>query len=115
MNNNGVLSFETAVSTFTPESFPLSEDFIGDYGDYGTGSGVTGNIGLIAPYWADVDTRGTGTVWYRETTDLLLLARAASDIQAAFISQGSFAPTYLFIATWDRVGYFSRQTDLVSA
>ena len=98
VNNNGVISFQTAVSQFTPDSFPL-----------------LGDLELIAPYWADVDTRGTGTVWYRETTDLLLLDRAASDVQAAFISQGSFAPTFLIIATWDRVGYFNQRTDLVSA
>ena len=23
---------------------------------------------IIAPYWADVDTRGTGSVYYRETS-----------------------------------------------
>ena len=98
VNNNGVISFQRAVSQFTPDSFPLP-----------------GDLQLIAPYWADVDTRGTGTVWYRETTEQALLDRAASDIQAAFISQGSFAPTYLFIATWDHVGYFDSQTNLVSA
>ena len=98
VNNNGLISFQTAVSQFTPDSFPLS-----------------GDLELIALYWADVDTRGTGTVWYRETDEPLLLDRAASDIQAAFISQGSFAPTFLIIATWDHVGYFSRQIDRVSA
>ena len=98
VNNNGVISFQTSVSQFTPDSFPLP-----------------GDLELIAPYWADVDTRGTGTVWYRETTEPVLLDRAASDILAAFISQGSFTPTYLFIATWDRVGFFSQQTGLVSA
>ena len=98
VNNNGAISFQTPVSQFTPDSFPLS-----------------GDLELIAPYWADVDTRGTGTVWYRETTEQVLLDRAESDIQAAFISQGNFVPTYLFIATWDRVGYFNRRTDLVSS
>ena len=97
MNNNGVVSFDQAVSTFTPSSFPL-------------GSGLQ----LIAPYWADVDTRGTGTVWFRETTDQDILSRARRDIQMAFASQNNFQPRFAFIATWDRVGYFSSHTDLVS-
>ena len=96
VNNNGAISFLEGVSQHTPDPFPLF-----------------GARPLIAPYWADVDTRGTGTVWYRETTDPLLLARAMDEIQTAFISQGSFSPTFLFIATWDRVGYFDSNTDRV--
>ena len=94
VNNNGDISFTTPVSTYTPQAFPLS-----------------GNLQLIAPYWGDVDTRGTGSVWYRETTDNQLLARARDEIQAAFINQATFNPTSLFIATWDHVGYFSANTD----
>ena len=99
MNNNGVISFQRAVSQYTPASFPLSDD-----------------LELIAPYWADVDTRVSGTVWYRETTDDVLLARAAGDIQAAFISQfeSTFLPIQLFIATWEGVGYYNQRSDLVS-
>ena len=96
VNNNGDISFTTPVSAYTPQAFPLS-----------------GNLQLIAPYWADVDTRGTGSVWYRQTTDTWLLARARDEIQAAFINQASFNPTSLFIATWDHVGYYSRHTDKV--
>ena len=94
VNNNGDLSFTTRVSSFTPQAFPLS-----------------GNLQLIAPYWADVDTRGTGTVWYRETTNPQLLTRARDEIQAAFIDQAGFSPTSLFIATWDHVGYYNQRTD----
>ena len=86
-----------AVGEFTPEPFPLS-----------------GSLELIAPYWADVDTRGTGTVWYRETANPDLLARARDEVQAGFINQEQFNPTSLFIATWDHVGHFGSETDLVS-
>ena len=96
MNNNGDISFTTAVPGFTPTSFPLSD-----------------NLELIAPYWADVDTRGTGNVWYRQSEDLSLLNRAGDEIRAAFPSLGFFTPSYLFIATWDHVGYFSSHTDKV--
>ncbi len=96
VNNNGALSFTNRVSQYTPARFPL-----------------TGTRQLIAPFWADVDTRGTGTVWYRQTTENQLLARARSEIQAAFVSQGSFLPAFLFIATWDHVGYFARHAEKV--
>ena len=96
VNNNGIISFDGAVSSFTPESFPLQN-----------------NRALIAPYWADVDTRGTGTVYYRESQDTDLLRRARDDIFMAFSGRIRFQPVFLFIATWDRVGYFSRQTDRV--
>ena len=97
MNNNGDISFITSVSRFTPESFPLS-----------------GNLILIAPYWADVDTRGVGSVWYRETADVELLTRARDEIQAALsINPDSFFPIYLFIATWDHVGYYDSRSDKV--
>lgn len=96
MNNNGILSFDEAISQFTPQSFPLGDGRM-----------------IIAPYWADVDTRGTGRVWYRETFEASLLARAKNEIRAAFINQIFFEPTTLFIATWDHVGYYSGKTDLV--
>ncbi len=96
VNNNGDLSFTNGVPQFTPNPFPL-----------------TGTLQLIAPFWADVDTRGTGTVWYRQTTESQLLARARSEIEAAFVSQGSFSPAFLFIATWDHVGYYNRHAEKV--
>ena len=94
--NNGGISFIEQVSAFTPEPFPLER-----------------LLPLIAVYWADVDTSSSttsgNTVWYRETADPSLLERAKIDI--AFF--GNFVPTYLFIATWDHVGYFSQHTDKV--
>ena len=100
VNTNGAISFESAVSQFTPDPFPLN-----------------GSRMLIAVFWGDVDTRGTGTVWYHGSTDDVLLNRASMDIRNAFPTQAAagFAATDLFIATWDRVGYFSSNTDLVSA
>ena len=96
VNENGIISFTAPVSQFTPDPFPLS-----------------GDLTLIAPFWADVDARGTGTIWHREANDPQLLARARDEIQAAFVDQSSFVPTQLFIATWDDVGYFNNHTDRV--
>ena len=84
MNNNGDLSFGMEWSEFTPTAFPIP--------DYP----------LIAPYQADVYTRANGSVWYRNTQDATLLVKAANDIQSFY---GTFSPQWLFIATWDHVGY----------
>ncbi len=91
VNNNGAISFTAGVTQHTPDPFPLNGAL---------------SLELIAPFWADVDTRRTGTVWYRETTEPQLLARARNEIQTAFLNQGSFLPTIIFIATWDHVGYY---------
>ena len=68
---------------------------------------------IIAPFWANVDTTGTGTVYYRETTSSALLTRATTEIRSVF--PNGFTATNLFIATWDHVGYYSRHTNLVGS
>ena len=96
VNANGVVSLDRRYFTSTPRSLPL-----------------TGTNKIIAPYWADVDTRGTGNIYYRQTTDPDLLARATSEIRAVFPMSQSVTITNMFIATWDSVGYYSRSTDKV--
>ncbi len=86
------------VDTFTPDPFPLP-----------------GDTELIAPFWADVDTRETGNVQYRQTADSELLERAAKSIQSSFVDHAEFSPSFLIIATWQDVGYFNRKRDKVSA
>jgi hypothetical protein len=82
INNNGNISFDFPYMSFIPNAFPDSSTL------------------MIAPFWADVDTRGTldslgnvsgngGNVWYKLT------------------------PTAL-IVRWDQVGYFNYHTDLLS-
>ena len=68
---------------------------------------------FVAPYWADVDIRGTGQVFYRETTDPSLLARASSEIRVLLNMSEDFEITNLFIATWYAVGYYEGGTDKV--
>jgi len=71
LNNNGNVTFATAMSTYTPYNL----------------TGATGNP-IIAPFFADVDTRGTGDVyWDLDNTN------------------------GIFTATWDAVGYYSRNTN----
>ncbi|XP_063272925.1 sushi, nidogen and EGF-like domain-containing protein 1 isoform X3 [Prinia subflava] len=95
VNNNGVVSFGTMVPEFTPQPFPL-----------------LGNRPFVAPYWADVDTRLGGDVFYRQSRDPQLLARLAQDLAPA-VPPGDPPPqpTWAFVATWDRVAYFGAASD----
>lgn len=72
INNNGNITFNGSVSTYTPNAFPISSQ------------------PMIAPYWGDVDTRGTGAVYV-----------AAPNTDTVVI-------------TWNNVGYFSSHTDKVN-
>lgn len=79
----------SALSSYTPESFPFQQ-----------------NARVIATYWADVDTTIAGDVWYRETNNRALLGRTSSDVRSTFPQQSSFNASWVFITTWDRVGFY---------
>ena len=70
------------------------------------------NYKIIAPYWADVDTTRIGNITYRMTTHADLLRRANNHIRRGFPTK-TFSSNYLFIATWDHVGFFDAQTEKV--
>ena len=72
VNNNGNVTFGEPLDQFTPDDLTST------------------STNIIAPFFADVDTRGTGEVTYGQTT---LDGRAA------------------FVVTWDEVGYFAQATD----
>ncbi|CAG5119632.1 unnamed protein product, partial [Candidula unifasciata] len=94
VNNNGVISFFDELRTYRPEDFPLTE-----------------KIPIIAPYWADVDISiSNGTVWYRESRDPQLLAKATNEIRA-FSAYRNFQAYWVFVATWDEVGFFGASED----
>lgn len=71
INNNGNVSFGTPYGTYSSTPFPFAPNV------------------MVAPFWADVDTRGIGTVKYKIT------------------------PTALYV-NWDAVGYYSSMTDKVN-
>ncbi|NOY53444.1 MAG: PEP-CTERM sorting domain-containing protein [Deltaproteobacteria bacterium] len=71
LNNNGNVTFSAPLSTYTPYSM----------------TGSTANP-IIAPFFADVDTRGSGDVYWDEDT-----------------------VNGIFTATWNAVGYFSYHTN----
>ena len=87
------------MTAYTPEPLPISDSRV-----------------LLSPYWADVDTRpvNSGFVYYRQSMDQTLLDKARDQIRATFpVDFETFTPTFLFIATWDHVGYYNQHTDKV--
>lgn len=90
VNNNGNLTFETGLSTFTPETI-------------GTGF----NSPIIAAFWADVDTRGGA------------ITEGASPGGNSLGSNQVFydldANNGVFTATWDDVGYYSNHNNKINS
>ena len=73
------------------------------------------NIPIIAPYFADADTRGfrSGSIHFRQTEDSALLSRAKQDIE--FVFKGTtFVPQQLYIVTWDKIGFYNHHDNLVN-
>ncbi|XP_069107045.1 protein mesh-like [Argopecten irradians] len=97
VNTNGAISFLGTLSQFTPEPFPLRN-----------------SRRIIAPFWADVDTRHGGTVWYRETTDSSILQRATDEVRLYYPSLNSFRADWVFIATWDNVAFYGSEGSALS-
>lgn len=89
MNNNGIISFLKEVSQFTPVAFPVAKDRC-----------------VVAAFWADVDNRRAGDVYYREAADPATLRRATRDVRRYFPELPGFSATWVFIATWFRVTFF---------
>lgn len=80
VNNNGSVSFLDDLSTYTPEQIPLDESFP-----------------MIAPYWADIDTRNR--------VDL-------DDPSENLTYYHVDAETGRFIVTWYETGYYNSHNDL---
>lgn len=89
MNNNGVISFNSLVSQFTPEAFPLAD-----------------GRAFVAPFWADVHNGIRGEIYYRESTDPELLGRASKDIRKYFKDMASFSASWVFVVTWEEVTFY---------
>ncbi|XP_047442765.1 sushi, nidogen and EGF-like domain-containing protein 1 isoform X2 [Mugil cephalus] len=89
VNNNGLVSFLREVSQFTPVAFPIA-----------------GDRRAVAPFWADVDNRRAGTVFYRQSQDPSILSRASGDVRTYFSELPNFNATWVLISTWHQVTFF---------
>ena len=73
------------------------------------------DVNIIASFWADSDTRTSGTISYGTNTNSMDLSSVANRIVKAYPDEGqSFTPTHLYIVTWDKVGYAAKHNDTVS-
>ncbi|XP_033733506.1 uncharacterized protein LOC117322677 [Pecten maximus] len=93
VNTNGAISFQQTLNQFTPAPFPLND-----------------HRSIVSPFWADVDIRNGGTVWYRETTASDILQRATNEIRLYYPGQLHFHASWVFIATWDNVAFYGAST-----
>uniref|UniRef100_A0A665UQD8 Sushi, nidogen and EGF-like domain-containing protein 1 n=1 Tax=Echeneis naucrates TaxID=173247 RepID=A0A665UQD8_ECHNA len=89
VNNNGLVSFLREVSQFTPVAFPIA-----------------GDRRAVAPFWADVDNRRAGKVFYRESQESSILSRASDDVRTYFSEFPNFNATWVLISTWYQVTFF---------
>ncbi|XP_014478375.1 PREDICTED: nidogen-2 isoform X2 [Dinoponera quadriceps] len=95
VNGNGVLSFARAMQRFFNIAFPLDDP-------------------VISPLYTHVDTRASGTVYWRETDSSEILARTGGLVRSAFKDAADFVPTHVFLATWLDVGYYNQRKDKVN-
>ena len=111
---NGVVSFGSGLASYSPESFPRA----------------LGTPPIVAPFWADVDTRPEqygGNVYHRVITDYATRMEIGARMTNCYLDyvwgvegsgrayrRGPFKPTLAIVATWDRVGCYDRQTDRVN-
>lgn len=58
---------------------------------------------IIAPFWADIDTRAGGEVYYQMRSDDETLKKIGCEIQSVYKSFVNFKPLYALVATWDKV------------
>ncbi|XP_032672473.1 nidogen isoform X2 [Odontomachus brunneus] len=92
VNGNGVLSFARAMQRFFNIAFPLDDP-------------------VISPLYTHVDTRGSGTVYWKETDSEEILARTGGLVRSAFTDAVDFVPTHVFLVTWLDVGYYNQRKD----
>ena len=77
---------------------------------------------FVAPFWADVDTRGgTGKVYFRSTdnqTVLSMIKKITDKILIKYekkscLFANKFNPKWALVATWFDVGYYELHYDKV--
>uniref|UniRef100_A0A3B5QH65 NIDO domain-containing protein n=1 Tax=Xiphophorus maculatus TaxID=8083 RepID=A0A3B5QH65_XIPMA len=87
---NGHLTFDAPWSNYTPQQFPMN-----------------GTRDIIAPFWADLDNRDNGDIYYVQNTSGSLVQRVTQDINRYFPGL-NFQANWIFIATWHEVAYYPK-------
>ncbi|XP_073775001.1 uncharacterized protein isoform X2 [Danio rerio] len=89
VNNNGFLTFSQASSQYAPYLFP-----------------AYGSQDIIAGLWTDLDNSKRGVVSYHQYTNGSVLTRATQDINNYFPNL-NFTASWVFVATWNKMSYYS--------
>lgn len=89
MSTNGLISFRNPFRSFNPQNFSTSFSAFLDP--------------IIAPFWADLDTRIFGAILYRSTNDPVILNRTMEMITDINSNFSSYQPTLVVIVTWNMV------------
>ncbi|MDD2266028.1 nidogen-like domain-containing protein [Sulfuricurvum sp.] len=96
VNNNGNITFGSSLSSFTPSA--IGADFY---------------YPIIAPFWADVDTR---TPYTNTNPNGYVTPTAGGNSQGSNLTWYDIDPTTgTFTVTWDDVGYYYTNTDKLNA
>lgn len=90
VNNNGDVTFNTALSAFSAQAFPTS--------------GL--NKKMIAPFWTDINTGNGGRLWYRTTTSFSILQLGTNTISNVFSNFATFSATWMMVVTWEEVAAY---------
>jgi len=90
VSTNGLISFQSPYSSHIPNQF----------------TSTFGNIVIVAPFWADFNPSANGAVFYRTTSEELVLNQAAEMITSIDKNFSSYHPTLAIVATWYRVPLF---------
>ena len=69
---------------------------------------------VIAPFYADIDTRGIGQVYWRASQQMEDRDRAAN-LVSQYYSEAECRPREVVVVSWDQVGYFDMKTDKVGS
>ena len=91
VGTNGIVSLGKPFYFWWPHYFP--------------GYGWIRRRSVVAPFWADVDIRQDGNVWYQVYTEPedLVLWRASRDVQKYVKEFSKFEAKWVLVATWDKV------------
>jgi hypothetical protein len=64
------------------------------------------NMTYVAPYWSDINTLIYGNVYYRQTTDVALLAKMNAEVTSVYPIFRTSPMQWLLIVTWQDVSFF---------
>ena len=104
-------------STFhpkTPLPLQINADGVISFGGPAPSQAPGGGVALLAPFWADVDTSSSGSVFYRVSRDADLLGKLSSTINAGFSSVSSVSLNWALLVTWSEVSAAGGSNAIVS-